>query len=98
MISTIVITIIIIAIIVIIYIYFFLIWWADEILKHKVEVALFEAFSFFTKLVLLAHFSWRNAPLLNSFDIYTPLLPTSDFSFREWQNRMCRCLAFSQVS
>ena len=48
--STIIITIIIIAIIVIII--FFLIWWADEILKHKVEVALCEAFSFFAKLVL----------------------------------------------
>lgn len=27
--------------------------------------------------------------------LYLP--PPSDFSFQKWKNRMCRCLAFSQV-
>ena len=46
----------------------------------------------------LPFFLKRNASLLHSFIIYTLIPPPpSDFSFQKWKNRMCHCLAFSQV-
>lgn len=37
-------------------------------------------------LITLVHYLYPYAPP-----------PPSDFSFQKWKNRMCRCLAFSQV-